>query len=172
MGLDMFLYSTVRVESIEELETIRERVNGHKSIENLNNELDSIKKEKDIIWDIPIKLSNWNGLEVNISHQECYWRKFNALHGWFVEECQGGVDECQESIVPLEKIRELYLSIEHLEKGKPLPDNFKPVSGFFFGGTEKDDWFWSDVAQLKHELMYLIHQVDHRERTLIYKSSW
>ena len=24
-----------------------------------------------------------------------YWRKFNALHNWFVQNCQDGVDECQ-----------------------------------------------------------------------------
>ena len=26
-----------------------------------------------------------------------YWRKANAIHSWFVENCQDGVDECQYS---------------------------------------------------------------------------
>lgn len=26
-----------------------------------------------------------------------YWRKANAIHAWFVKNCQGGVDECQET---------------------------------------------------------------------------
>lgn len=26
-----------------------------------------------------------------------YWRKFNALHAWFVKNCQNGVDQCQPS---------------------------------------------------------------------------
>jgi hypothetical protein len=26
-----------------------------------------------------------------------YWRKANAIHKWFVDNCQDGVDECQET---------------------------------------------------------------------------
>jgi hypothetical protein len=37
-----------------------------------------------------------------------YWRKANAIHKWFVEECQGGVDECQMSDpISREKLTEL-----------------------------------------------------------------
>lgn len=37
-----------------------------------------------------------------------YWRKANQIHAWFVDECQGGVDECQLSDpIPREKLLEL-----------------------------------------------------------------
>lgn len=36
-----------------------------------------------------------------------YWRKANAVHGWFVRECAGGVDECQEIIVPRDYLSRL-----------------------------------------------------------------
>lgn len=36
-----------------------------------------------------------------------YWRKANAIHAWFVREVQDGVDECQTSFVPREKLVEL-----------------------------------------------------------------
>ena len=36
-----------------------------------------------------------------------YWRKANAIHAWFVRECQGGVDECQKASVDREKLQEL-----------------------------------------------------------------
>jgi len=39
-----------------------------------------------------------------------YWRKANHIHGWFVENIQGGIDECQESHVELDdliKLKEL-----------------------------------------------------------------
>lgn len=42
-----------------------------------------------------------------VTEQVGCWRKFNALHGWFVENCQDGVDECQESYVGTEKLEEL-----------------------------------------------------------------
>lgn len=37
-----------------------------------------------------------------------YWRKANAIHAWFVKNCQEGVDECQEVCVSKEKLQELH----------------------------------------------------------------
>jgi len=36
-----------------------------------------------------------------------YWRKANAIHNWFVQNVQGGVDECREAYVSREKLCEL-----------------------------------------------------------------
>lgn len=36
-----------------------------------------------------------------------YWRKANQIHNWFVQNVQGGVDECQDSYVSREKLTEL-----------------------------------------------------------------
>lgn len=36
-----------------------------------------------------------------------YWRKANAIHGWFVNECADGVDECQEIPVSREQLERL-----------------------------------------------------------------
>ena len=41
-----------------------------------------------------------------------YWRKANAVHGWFVRECANGVDECQE--IPVSKIKLLELQAQCL----------------------------------------------------------
>lgn len=81
-----------------------------------------------------------------ITEQVAYWRKFNALHGWFVNECGGGVDECQNINVDEDKMKEL------LETLKKVSDNFTmakellpPVQGFFFGGDEVDEYYKEDV---------------------------
>jgi len=81
-----------------------------------------------------------------ITEQVAYWRKFNALHGWFVNECAGGVDECQNINVEEDKMKEL------LETLKKVSDNFTmakellpPVHGFFFGGDEVDEYYKEDV---------------------------
>lgn len=42
-----------------------------------------------------------------IVEQVAYWRKANAIHQWFVREVQEGRDECQESYVSHEQLREL-----------------------------------------------------------------
>jgi len=36
-----------------------------------------------------------------------YWRKANAVHGWFVRECANNVDECQEIFVSREQLSKL-----------------------------------------------------------------
>ena len=41
-----------------------------------------------------------------------YWRKANAIHRWFVDHVQNGVDKCQESPVTREQLNEL-LSVCH-----------------------------------------------------------
>lgn len=43
-----------------------------------------------------------------------YWRKANAIHNWFVKNCQGGVDECQVSDVDEMKLRELLAICKHI----------------------------------------------------------
>ena len=81
-----------------------------------------------------------------ITEQVAYWRKFNALHGWFVNECGAGVDECQDINVDEDKMKEL------LETLKEVSSNFDkaeellpPTQGFFFGGDEVDEYYKEEV---------------------------
>jgi hypothetical protein len=60
-----------------------------------------------------------------VEEEVMYWRKFNALHSWFVENVQGGVDECQTSYLHSETLSELVdvlkqvkHSLENSPKGK------------------------------------------------------
>lgn len=46
-----------------------------------------------------------------------YWRKANAVHDWFVRECQDGVDDCVEHDVPREKLIELRDICEEIISG-------------------------------------------------------
>jgi hypothetical protein len=43
-----------------------------------------------------------------VTEQVGYWRKFNALHNWFVNECAEGVDDCKDVYVSETKMEELY----------------------------------------------------------------
>lgn len=81
-----------------------------------------------------------------ITEQVAYWRKFNALHGWFVNNCASGVDECQDINVDEDKMKEL------LETLKEVSSNFDkaeellpPTQGFFFGGDEVDEYYKEEV---------------------------
>lgn len=81
-----------------------------------------------------------------ITEQVAYWRKFNALHGWFVENCGGGIDECQEIMVNEDKMNELLETLKEVssnfDKAKVL---LPPTQGFFFGSDEVDEYYKDEV---------------------------
>jgi len=100
-----------------------------------------------------------------------YWRKFNALHAWFVENVQKGEDDCGQYIVTekhLEKLQKDLSKVTRENAEEVLPTQ----EGFFFGGTDYDDYYFDDIEKTKAMVSYLINQIEHRERTLIYQSSW
>lgn len=153
MGLDMYLYKKTYVKnwehhSPEEKHIVTVKKNG--------------KTRKDIK---PDRI-------VYVVEQVGYWRKFNALHSWFVQNCGNGVDDCKEMYVEEQKMIEL---LEILNKVKSLLDKSKtvikqletyggekydhevyecenevkellsPRQGFFFGSYDIDKWYKSDV---------------------------
>ena len=68
-----------------------------------------------------------------------YWRKANAIHNWFVENVQGGIDECDQYEVPKTKIIELLDICKEVLNGSNL------ISGKVHNGTS-----WSGGVETKH----------------------
>ena len=105
-----------------------------------------------------------------------YWRKANAIHGWFVREVQGGRDECQRSYVPLEKLQELRdacsTALALIEAGE-VEDAQKlltPTRGFFFSkGGDDLEWYTRDLEDTVAQLEPLLEEKD---KTFYYQSSW
>lgn len=101
-----------------------------------------------------------------IIEQVGYWRKANAIHNWFVQHVQDGKDECQRSYVSAEQLLELKKLCELALKTKDatlLP----PVSGFFFGSTEIDTYYWDDIR----ETIEILSDID-ETCTYYYQASW
>ena len=81
-----------------------------------------------------------------------YWRKVNSVHNWFVENCGGGVDECQQMYVNRQHLEELkslcetVLRLKDTLDGKSSAEKLLPTaSGFFFGSTEIDQYYYADL---------------------------
>ena len=77
-----------------------------------------------------------------------YWRKANAIHRWFVENVQGGEDNCERYYVSREqllKLRDLCANLCTQKVEALAEDSLPTTDGFFFGSTEYDEWYWNDI---------------------------
>lgn len=104
-----------------------------------------------------------------------YWRKANQIHAWFVNECGGGVDECQPIRVSEDKLRELRAITEHTLETKDTQQAEKHLptqAGFFFGGTEYDEYYWHDLERTKQILDKAIDLTENHNCDIIYQASW
>lgn len=96
-----------------------------------------------------------------------YWRKANAIHGWFVKNVQGGKDDCKEYYVPFEKLIELKNLCQQAIEAKDPETMLPPTSGFFFGSSEVDAYYRED---LKYTID-LLSNLDEKGE-YYYQSSW
>lgn len=106
-----------------------------------------------------------------------YWRKANAIHKYFVDKCADGKDECQQIYVEREKLQELkdicgqLSSTKDVEQAKEL---LPPQSGFFFGSTEIDEWYFGDVEYTYNLLNKILEKIPENDYSyeFIYRASW
>ena len=104
MGLDMYFEGTFSTRAFTERSLDKTKVALDPSFESL---LESIGFE-----DAPKEFTNWNYYSVNIPI--AYWRKVNCIHNWFVENVQGGNDNCERHYVSSDKIEELVEEIDNI----------------------------------------------------------
>ena len=77
-----------------------------------------------------------------------YWRKANQIHAWFVENIQEGEDDCKSYYVSREKLQELKNLCRQVLEDKSLADKLLPTqSGFFFGSTEYEGYYFDDLEE-------------------------
>jgi hypothetical protein len=101
-----------------------------------------------------------------------YWRKANAIHQWFVNNCQDGVDDCREAYVTQDQLTELRDLCRRVLNKEETPEDALPTqSGFFFGGTAYDEYYWEDVRQTEALLTALLAE-DNTHGDFYYHSSW
>ena len=165
MGLDMYLNARKHLEKInwKALQSNDElSYNSPEAVYPKFNDLLELTQLTDVATDI-------YGATVEVTC--AYWRKANQIHNWFVTNIQNGEDNCGEYYVPQDKLTELMVICEHALEFKDstlLP----PQAGFFFGGTDIDEWYWRDlestVTQLKR--IFALPEVDNL--SFYYSSSW
>ncbi len=100
-----------------------------------------------------------------------YWRKFDALHKWFVENVCEGNDDCEYWNIEREKLEE-FLSILKSLTPENCDELLPTQSGFFFGSADHDEWYWNDVNKTIPIIETILNETDFENETLWYTASW
>ena len=156
MGLDMFL-------------TKKHYIGSNYEHRNVKAKID-IKVDK--------KKVNINPKKISYIHEEVgYWRKANHIHAWFVDHCQNGKDDCEDYDVSVAQLKELIALCEQVleKKDEAFSEEHLPTQeGFFFGGTEYGEYYYSAIEDTINMLTEAIADVDENDYNIdfFYRSSW
>ena len=154
MGLDMYLHAR-RYLSDRALSTPEER----KLFQTISSMLDVQKEDLSCGRDS-------GGFNIMIG----YWRKANAIHQWFVDNVQGGQDNCATYYVSherLKQLREICTKVLDDRDAKLL----SPASGFFFGSTDVDEYYF-ECIQHTIDVINKCLQPKYEGWDFYYQSSW
>lgn len=114
-----------------------------------------------------------------------YWRKANAIHSWFLENCaakdpfNNPIDDCRPIEIPLEKLEELLDTCKEVLEDHSLAKKLLPTEdGFFFGSTEYDEWYFRAIEEtieiIVPVIKFMKHMLEIKDNTwtIIYEASW
>ena len=108
-----------------------------------------------------------------------YWRKQNMLHHFILE--QTGADHnmnCTYVEVPYEVLYEFIGRANDILKARgshreSLAEKLLPThSGFFFGSTEYDKWYYESLKNIRADFRSIIQTTDFVNQTLYYSCWW
>lgn len=110
-----------------------------------------------------------------VTCEVAYWRKANAIHQWFVKNVQDGKDDCGEYYVNRAHIADLMEACKAVLNDRQKCHKILPTQGgFFFGSTDYDGWYFSDIQNTITMLEPLLADdgAIFKDWTFYYHSCW
>lgn len=165
MGLDMYLSAKKYVSGYSHSNQV--------SQEAYNSLLQAIGLDRSDVTDEAPSGS----VTVNVA----YWRKANAIHNWFIENVADGVDDCQPMYVSRDELQALCKDIEGAIAGQVDPDDEEALDhedvlptadGFFFGGTDYDEYYWGYLERTLGRISDLLTNEKFADFDFEYRASW
>lgn len=100
-----------------------------------------------------------------------YWRKVNQIHKWFVDNVQDGDDNCGSYFVSRENLSNLLETCKEVMDNPSKAEELLPrQSGFFYGSTEYDEYYFDGVENTISIIEYALS--DKNADHFTYSSSW
>jgi len=108
-----------------------------------------------------------------VKFEAAYWRKDNHIHRWFVENVQGGDDNCEEYDVSREQLTRLIDVCKSItsDHGK-APYLLPPQPGFFFGSYDYDDSYLDGVSETIEMVERALKDFPKEHYRFTYRASW
>ena len=89
---------------------------------------------------------NFAAVQTQTDFEIGYWRKFNALHSFIVENFAEGEDNCQEIHLDRADIMLIINALKAVKNDHAKAETLLPTAtGFFFGGQEYDEYYFDCV---------------------------
>jgi len=169
MGLDMYLYAKEYVSS-KEYKQDSERGFYSEPNPRFSEILDGMGLTyEDVEEELP---------SAHIKFKIMQWRKANAIHQWFVENVQGGTDDCGNYYVSTGQLEDLRgvlgqaLAIHDGSDETKIENVLPTQSGFFFGGTDYDEWYWEEIEHTYKKIDKILNNPKFENYEFEYASSW
>ena len=132
---------------------------------------EDLKTFSDYIYD-----RNFKSVQTETIYQIGYFRKFNALHSYIVKTFADGIDNCQDIILYKEDVEQIKKVLDDVLNAHQQVEKAKEIlptqSGFFFGGTDYDEFYFEDVKVAADLMQNLLDNFDFEKYQLIYEASW
>ena len=143
----------------------------------------ALEYPKDITEFIPnltdLRISRQTNYEVG------YWRKANHIHNWFMQNCaerdewDNPIDDCSPIEITVDKLEKLLDACKKVLADHSLAESLLPTqSGFFFGSTEYDEYYFGDIEKtieiIEPVLKFAKHklEIEDYDWEVYYQASW
>jgi hypothetical protein len=106
-----------------------------------------------------------------LKEQVAYWRKANAIHNWFIN-LHDSEDDGSPIGLGKDNLEELQRVCAEVISNPKLAEELLPTaSGFFFGSTEYDEWYFGSIQET-HDIIDTILKTIPDEWSFEYQASW
>ena len=99
-----------------------------------------------------------------------YWRKANQIRGWFAEHLEGFEDN-QRTEVSKQELAELVDLCKKVLKDHRYTKKLPPTSGFFFGSSDVDDYYFAKIEDTIGMVQRVIDETDW-DTEKVYYDEW
>ena len=99
------------------------------------------------------------------------WRKANMVQNFFEKHVE--VENCQDVEVSEALLEDLLIRCDKILKDKNLASILLPTtSGFFFGSTDYDEWYFDDLKETSEELTKILEHDLEDDEDYVYHCWW